>query len=103
MNNTNRFTLACPGVPQLIADKEEGNYSPRWGRRCGYKSPKYQLVPLGDQIVQVGVQELPRPLPSFVIAGYTHTRQFYIGDSLQREPLANSWTFLLAASSPSTL
>jgi hypothetical protein len=76
MKNTNRFTLACPGVLQLIAEKVKRDHSPRWGRRCGYKSPKYQLVPLGDQIVQVEVQGLPRPLPSFVIAACMHTRQF---------------------------
>jgi hypothetical protein len=90
-------------VPQLIAGNGKKSCSPRWGRRCGYKSPKYRLVPLGDQIVRVEVQGLHRPLPSFVIAGYTHTRQFYIGNFLQRESLANSWTFLLAASCPSTL
>ena len=56
--------------------KEKRNYLPRWGRRCGYTSPKYQLVPLGDQIVRLGAQGLPRPLPSSVIAANTRTRQF---------------------------
>ena len=68
-------------VPQRTSGhaekKKQGNYSPRWGRRCGRKSPKYRLVPLGDQIVQVEVQGPHRPLPCFVIAVYTWTSSLY--------------------------
>ena len=67
--------------------KEKRNYLPRWGRRCGYMSPKYQLVPLGDQIVRLGAQGLPRPLPSSVIATNTRTRQLYRGDTLYENHL----------------
>ena len=81
------YSSVRAGVLQFIADPGKRNYLPRWGRRCGYMSPKYQPVPLGDQIVRLGAQGLPRPLPSFVIAANTRTRQFDRGHTLHENHL----------------